>query len=79
VVRPEKLALRPPGETGLPVTVRERVYHGASSEWIVEDERGERFTVLAQNTGWDLPFPPGSAATLAWDSRHEVVLREAKR
>jgi putative spermidine/putrescine transport system ATP-binding protein len=75
VVRPEKLALRSPGETGLPVTVRERVYHGAHTEWIVEDERGERFTVLAQNTGSDLPFPPGSPARLAWERRHEVMLR----
>jgi putative spermidine/putrescine transport system ATP-binding protein len=75
VVRPEKLALRPSGETGLPVTVLERVYHGASTEWIVLDERGERFTVLAQNAGSDLPFPPGSAAILVWESRHEVVLR----
>jgi putative spermidine/putrescine transport system ATP-binding protein len=75
VVRPEKLALRASGEAGLPVTVRERVYHGASTEWIVEDERGERFTVLAQNTGSDLAFPPGSAARLTWEPRHEVVLR----
>jgi len=75
VVRPEKLALGPPGETGLPVTVLERVYHGASTEWIVEGERGERFTVLAQNAGSELPFPPGSAALLCWDRRHEVILR----
>jgi putative spermidine/putrescine transport system ATP-binding protein len=75
VVRPEKLALRSSGETGLPVTVLERVYHGAHTEWIVEDERGERFTVLAQNAGSDLPYPPGSPARLTWESRHEVVLR----
>jgi ABC-type Fe3+/spermidine/putrescine transport system ATPase subunit len=75
VVRPEKLALRPSGETGLPVTVLDRVYHGASTEWIVEDEHGGRFTVLAQNAGSDLPFPPGSTAILVWERRHEVVLR----
>jgi putative spermidine/putrescine transport system ATP-binding protein len=75
VVRPEKLALRSAGESGLPVTIVERVYHGASTEWIVEDERGERFTVLAQNAGADLPFPPGSTARLTWEPRHEVVLR----
>lgn len=79
VVRPEKLALRPSGETGLPVTVLERVYHGASTEWIVEDEHGERFTVLAQNAGSDLPYPPGSTASLDWEGRHEVVLREPER
>jgi len=75
VVRPEKLALRSSGETGLPVTIVERVYHGAYTEWIVEDERGERYTVLAQNAGSDLPYPPGSPARLVWERRHEVVLR----
>jgi putative spermidine/putrescine transport system ATP-binding protein len=78
VVRPEKLSLRTSGEPGLRVTVRERVYHGATTEWIVEDERGERFTVLSQNAGSEIPLPPGSAAILFWDSRHEVVLRETK-
>ncbi|HSS76531.1 MAG TPA: ABC transporter ATP-binding protein [Thermoanaerobaculia bacterium] len=75
VVRPEKLALCPSGESGRPVTVLERVYHGASTEWIVEDRHGGRFTVLAQNSGSELPFPPGSAALLCWDRRHEVILR----
>ncbi|MEA2602557.1 MAG: spermidine/putrescine transport system ATP-binding protein [Acidobacteriota bacterium] len=78
VVRPEKLALRAApsgGETALPVTVVDRVYHGASTEWIVEDSRGERFTVLAQNAVADLPFPPGSTALLSWDARHRVALR----
>ncbi len=78
VVRPEKLALRSAamnGEEALKVTVVDRVYHGASTEWVVEDGRGERFTVLAQNAGVDLPFPPGSTAVLTWDARHRVVLR----
>ena len=79
VVRPEKLILRSepiPGEESLPVTVLDRVYHGASTEWIVEDGRGERFTVLAQNVGVDLPFPSGSVAVLAWDVRHAVVMKK---
>jgi hypothetical protein len=78
VVRPEKLALRSepiPGEETLPVTVVDRVYHGASTEWIVEDGQGERFTVLAQNAGVDLPFLPGSPALLVWGARNAVVLR----
>ncbi len=57
------------------MTVRDRVYHGASTEWIVETGPGERFTVLAQNTGADLPFPPGDAAVMVWERRCEVVLR----
>jgi ABC-type Fe3+/spermidine/putrescine transport system ATPase subunit len=82
VVRPEKLALRSTpaaGEEAVPVTVEERVYHGASTEWMVREDRDgrrERFTVLAQNAGAELPFPPGSEAFLCWDSRHAVVLRK---
>ncbi len=82
VVRPEKLVLRAvpaPPEVSLAVTVEDRVYHGASTEWIVRDRRGERFTVLSQNAGpagEALPFSPGSPAFLGWDPRHSVVLRE---
>ena len=82
VVRPEKLALRvvpDASEISLAVTVEDRIYHGASTEWIVRDARGERFTVYAQNTGPadEAPaFSPGSPAFLGWDPRHSVVLRE---
>ncbi len=82
VVRPEKLSLRAvpsPAEVSLAVTVEDRVYHGASTEWIVRDRRGERFTVLLQNAGpagAALPFAPGSPAFLGWDPRHSVMLRE---
>jgi hypothetical protein len=82
VVRPEKLVLRAvpsAPEVSLAVTVEDRVYHGASTEWIVRDRRGERFTVLSQNAGpagAALPFSPGSPAFLGWDPRHSVVLRE---
>jgi ABC-type Fe3+/spermidine/putrescine transport system ATPase subunit len=77
VVRPEKLALRAvpaPGEVSLAVTVEERVYHGASTEWIVRGRGGERFTVLAQNAGEEIPFAAGSPAFLGWEARHSVVL-----
>ena len=82
VVRPEKLALRAvpnPAEVSLAVTVEDRVYHGASTEWIVRDRDGERFTVLAQNSGAageGVPFSAGSPAFLGWEARHCVVLRE---
>jgi spermidine/putrescine transport system ATP-binding protein len=82
VVRPEKLALRAvpsPAEVSLAVTVEDRVYHGASTEWIVRGRGGERFTVLAQNAGpagEAPPFAPGSPAFLGWDARHSVMLRE---
>jgi len=82
VVRPEKLALSAAptrAAASLPVVVEDRVYHGTSTEWIVRDGRGERFTALAQNLGHsgDAPaFSPGSPAFLSWDPRHSVVLRE---
>jgi spermidine/putrescine ABC transporter ATP-binding subunit len=78
VVRPEKLSLRAvpaPGEVSLPVTVEDLVYHGASTEWIVRDRDGGRFTVLSQNAGERLPFAPGSPAFLGWEPRSSVVLR----
>jgi spermidine/putrescine transport system ATP-binding protein len=81
VVRPEKLVLRAvpsAPEVSVAVTVEDRVYQGASTEWIVRDHQGERFTVFAQNAGAGdaLPFSPGSPAFLAWHARHSVVLRE---
>jgi spermidine/putrescine transport system ATP-binding protein len=80
VVRPERLALRAipsPAEVSLAVTVEDRIYHGASTEWIVRGRGGERFTVLAANAGaGEAPaFAPGSPAFLGWDARHSVVLR----
>ncbi|HEV2844652.1 MAG TPA: TOBE domain-containing protein, partial [Thermoanaerobaculia bacterium] len=65
-------------EVAVAVTVEERIYQGASTEWIVRDHQGESFTVFAQNAGAGdaLPFSPGSPAFLAWNPRHSVVLRE---
>ena len=83
VVRPEKLALRAvplPSEVSLKVTVEDRVYHGASTEWTVRDARGERYAVFAQNAGLAgeaPPFSPGNPAFLGWDPRHSVALRES--
>jgi spermidine/putrescine transport system ATP-binding protein len=79
LVRPEKLALRASpvaGQTAMPVTVEERVYQGASTEWIVRDDRGEVFTVFEQNqgAGEGAGLEPGSPAFLCWDARHVVLL-----
>ena len=60
------------------MTVENRVYHGASTEWTVRDAREEHYAVFAQNAGPAgdaLPFSPGSPAFLGWDPRHSVVLR----
>src|SRR6185295_13698753 len=82
VVRPEKLFLRAVpivSEVSLAVTIEDRVYHGASTEWLVRDGGGESFTVLSQNSGpaCEAPaFSLGSPAFLAWDPRHSVMLRD---
>ena len=75
VVRPEKLALRKSGE-GLPVTIEDRLYQGASTVWTVRDAAGGRFTVYRQNDGvQEALFEPGDSAVLVWDARSAVVVR----
>jgi spermidine/putrescine transport system ATP-binding protein len=78
LVRPEKLSLtEAPPERGpaLPVTVRERIYQGASTTWIVEDGGGGRFVVSAQNAGEaGEGLGPGSGGFLSWEGRWAVVV-----
>jgi len=85
VVRPEKLNLRARdlSERGVPtvaVSVEDRVYQGASTVYVVRDERGGRFVVSEQN---EKPFEEGSKfavgdrAFLCWHARHAVMLPKA--
>jgi spermidine/putrescine ABC transporter ATP-binding subunit len=79
LVRPEKLALRAAptvGKVAMPVTIEERVYQGASTEWMVRDDRGEAFTVFEQNQGGGegAALEPGQGAFLCWEGRHVVLL-----
>src|SRR5262249_33628737 len=81
--RPEKLVLSvraPEGGPAFPVTVVERIYQGASTTWIVRDERGERFTVYSQNAGgMGESLEPGSGGFLSWEARNAVVLGRSVR
>jgi spermidine/putrescine ABC transporter ATP-binding subunit len=66
-------------EAVVPVTVEERVYQGASTQWRVRDAIGGRFVVSEPNGAScrdSSAFRPGSAACLCWDPRHAVLLRE---
>ncbi len=84
VVRPEKLALRrrdlsARGVPSLPVTVEDRVYHGASTQWRVRDGRGAAYVVsepsarpFAERAGMAL----GDRVFLCWSPRHAVLLRD---
>jgi spermidine/putrescine transport system ATP-binding protein len=77
LVRPEKLVLTasPRGGLALPVQVEERIYQGASTTWLVRDERGERLLVYAQNAGGiGEELKPGSGGFLAWEPRFTVVM-----
>jgi len=84
VVRPEKLSLKPPGSSSgpavcsRPVTVRERLYQGLSTVWIVQGEGGQSWSVYEQNAGNGRPgFDEGAAAFLAWDAAWEVEISPA--
>ena len=88
VVRPERLELRngsdPSTGSGqgpsLPVTVRERVYRGVSTSWIVETAGGERFVVTrptGERNGGPDPLDAGSQALLTWNPAHAVLVRKA--
>ncbi|HZF10469.1 MAG TPA: ABC transporter ATP-binding protein [Thermoanaerobaculia bacterium] len=77
LVRPEKLVLTASPQEGpaLPVTVEERIYQGASTTWIVRDERGERISVYAQNAGGrGEGLEPGRGGFLSWEPRFTVVV-----
>jgi ABC-type Fe3+/spermidine/putrescine transport system ATPase subunit len=80
LVRPEKLRLtgKPP-ESGpaLPVTIEEKVYQGMSTEWIVRDDQGERYTVYVQNgrpVGDEGEIAAGGRGVLGWEAGHGVIL-----
>jgi ABC-type Fe3+/spermidine/putrescine transport system ATPase subunit len=84
LVRPEKLVLRPsapadPAHAAVPVTIEDRIYQGASTQWIVRAQNGERLVVLEQNSVPldGLPaLDPGTAAFACWDPAHTVIVRE---
>jgi spermidine/putrescine ABC transporter ATP-binding subunit len=80
LVRPEKLRLtgKPP-EAGpaVPVLIEEKVYQGMSTEWIVRDDRGERYTVYVQNdrpASEDGGIVVGGRGFLGWEAGYGVIL-----
>jgi len=80
-VRPEKLRLAAaPDGPGFPVAVESRVYHGATTTWIVRDGAGARFVVAepSRSPAGLGAWRPGDAAYLCWDPRFTVLLREGE-
>jgi putative spermidine/putrescine transport system ATP-binding protein len=87
VIRPEKIAIERPGTPipedsgGADGQVREVVYLGATSRYVVELAAGGRLTVLRPNQ--DDPdraaaAPLGGAVRLIWKRRHLRVLAEPR-
>ncbi len=79
-VRPEKIALCPPGQApeganSMAATVRAVIYAGAVSTYILEGPDGAELKVLAQNRE-AAPAEPGSRVTLAWSPAHSVVVED---
>ncbi|HSK75805.1 MAG TPA: ABC transporter ATP-binding protein [Thermoanaerobaculia bacterium] len=81
LVRPEKLRLTgTPPEAGpsLPVTLEEKVYQGMSTEWIVRDDQGKRYSVYVQNgrpAGEGEGISEGGRGFLGWEAGVGVMLK----
>jgi putative spermidine/putrescine transport system ATP-binding protein len=83
LIRPEKIALREPGaalvddECGADGRIRDVVYLGATSRYLVELDRGGQLTVLRQNMDdahKTAAAALGQAVRLVWKRRHAQPL-----
>ncbi len=74
-IRPEKIAICAAGtcDNELPAVVRQVIYAGAATTWLLETADGTTLRVFAQNRD-DQAWPPGSAVTLGWSAAHSIVL-----
>jgi spermidine/putrescine transport system ATP-binding protein len=76
-VRPERIALEPPGDTGcsrVEGTVREVVYLGSTIELVVGLAGGSELTVRRLNLDDAADHRPGETVTLHWRARHSFVI-----
>ena len=77
-VRPEKLSiLRADAAAGpdnsAPARLREIIYAGAASTYLLDGEDGQAWTVFSQNREVALPAL-GDAVTLAWSPSHTILV-----
>ena len=81
-VRPEKMTILAPNtaspfDNHLPATLREVIYAGAVSTYLLAGPDGRELKVFAQNRSQDSAAPsPGSAVTLGWSAAHTIALED---
>jgi spermidine/putrescine transport system ATP-binding protein len=77
-VRPEKMRLSPPagsgGDNRIEATLREVVYAGAVSTFILAASDGSEIKVLAQNVAPTV-LSSGGRVDVSWSAQHTVVLQ----
>jgi len=80
-VRPEKMTLLPEGASTdgfdnlLPATVRQVVYAGAATTYLLDGADGTPLRVFAQNRE-GTPAEPGSRVTLGWSAAHTIPVTD---
>lgn len=80
-VRPEKMVLSVqdiPGRVCIPVTVKDEIFQGTNTSWVVEYQ-GKKFTVVEQNSKVVEEagrFSRDDQAILSWNPKHTVILEK---
>jgi spermidine/putrescine transport system ATP-binding protein len=80
-VRPEKMTLLASGaatdgfDNLLPATVRQVVYAGAATTYLLDGADGTKLRVFAQNRD-AAPIAPGTCVTLGWSAVHTIPLSD---
>ncbi|SNB72393.1 putative spermidine/putrescine transport system ATP-binding protein/spermidine/putrescine transport system ATP-binding protein [Arboricoccus pini] len=74
-VRPEKMSIDGPGENRIPAVIRQIVYAGATTTYLLDGPEGLPFRVFTQNHEANL-HPVGSAVWLTWSPAHTILLAE---
>jgi putative spermidine/putrescine transport system ATP-binding protein/spermidine/putrescine transport system ATP-binding protein len=81
-VRPEKIALvpawgaAPAGHNAVPATVRQVVYAGAASTYLLDGPGGVPLTVFAQNRAGGPAVEAGASVTLAFPPKQTILIRD---
>lgn len=73
-VRPEKVRFGGSGDNVLGAEVRQIVYLGASTQYIVELEGGRRLVLYQQNAHDTTGPSEGDAVSVAWDAPNCLIL-----